>query len=205
MTQEQAGCNDQLWYVLEHGIPVEGVCYEDFRDDKFSLNMVAGCSSSHDEDANDYMATTPQQKIRLCLRVKDIQLQWDKTQSWLTTAMGRRTRRQVRRWCEAAKHLPQDILALMDDRAKEKGTDHGLQENNFFESAYLVPPVSKEHFKLPKDWAICAVKQLFQSDICQHMHLTNSLVSHCGWQVLGFRKIRIHIKSLLMSQSHRRS
>ena len=119
-SQHDAGCNDECWQALTNGVPVDGVYFEDFRDDKFSLNLIAECSASHDEDANEYMATTPQQKIRLCLQVKDVQMAWDKTQSWLTSAMGSQKRRQVRRWCEAAKHLSEDILCLMDERATRK-------------------------------------------------------------------------------------
>lgn len=90
-------------------------------------------------------------------------MDWSKVTSWLVEAMGLRSKRAITRWVVGAKHLPSEVLALMDQRVLENGLKHGFTDKLFLESTYLVPVESKLTFKLPIEWAAAAATQLFQT------------------------------------------
>ena len=94
----------------------------------------------HDEESNDYLATSVPMKVRLCLELKQKMPESDWTQvlKWLMEKYGEKKKAAMNRWITAARTLPESALTLMEQRLKERGLKHGIHQAFVFTNPWLV-------------------------------------------------------------------
>ena len=103
------------------------------------LERVAHNAFAHDEENNDYLATTLSQKIKLVMQVQKTVPggEWAKVEQWFLERYGQGKRSSVRRIMLGARCLSQPLLDFLEERSLRLGTGHGMPPSYFLQNEFF--------------------------------------------------------------------
>ena len=157
--QESACCSSLREVLRTSTIAVQLVFYET----SDVLERVAHNAQAHDEENNDYLATTLAQKIKLVMQVKQTVMggDWAKVEQWFLERFGQGKRTSVRRLILGARCLSQPFLDFIEERALRLGPDHGMPPSYFLQNEFFCGvDVKKAAQRLDQDEQLQAARVL---------------------------------------------